>query len=77
MLIKGFIIFMLVAMVASLFAALYFMFTDRGQSTRTVKALTLRIGIWVVLLALLAIASATGIIKPIRGVPPPIERPAS
>lgn len=77
MLVKFFIIFMLVAMLVSLFSALYFMFTDRGQGTRTVKALTYRIGIWVVLLALLALGTATGVLKPINSVVPPISRGAS
>lgn len=77
MLVKSFIILMVVAMLASLFAALYFMFTDRGKGNRTVKALTYRIGIWVVLLALLAIGSATGVLKPLTSVAPPVERPAT
>ncbi len=73
MLVKSFIILMVVAMLASLFAGLYFMFTDRGKSTRTVKALSVRIGIWVVLLALLALGTATGILKPIGSVVPPVQ----
>ncbi len=76
MLVKSFIILMVIAMLASLFAALYFMFTDRGKGDRTVKALTYRIGIWVVLLALLALGSATGVLKPFTSVAPPVDRPA-
>jgi hypothetical protein len=74
MLIKSLIIFMLVAMVVSLFAGLYFMFTDRGKGTRTVKALSVRIGIWVILLALLALATATGVLKPINSIVPPVNQ---
>lgn len=77
MLVKIFIILMLVAMLVSLFSALYFMFTDRGTGTRTVRALTFRIGIWVVLLALLALGSATGVLKPINSVAPPIPHARS
>ena len=77
MLIKFFIVFMLIAMLVSLFSALYFMFADRGKGTRTAKALTYRIGIWVVLLAMLAIGAATGVLKPINSVVPPVTRGAS
>jgi hypothetical protein len=72
MLIKSIIILMLIAMLVSLFSALYFMFTDKGRGTRTVKALTFRIGIWVVLLALLALGTATGVLKPINSIVPPV-----
>ncbi|KAA3625032.1 MAG: twin transmembrane helix small protein [Proteobacteria bacterium] len=77
MLVKLLIVLMLIAMLVSLFSALFFMFTDRGGSKRTVKALTVRVGIWVVLLALLAIGSATGILKPIRSVVPPVAQQES
>jgi glycerol uptake facilitator-like aquaporin len=70
MLIKIFIVVMLIAMLVSLFTALYFMFTDRGRSERTVKALSWRIGIWVVLLALLALGTWTGVIKPSNSLGP-------
>jgi hypothetical protein len=40
----------------SLFSALYFLFTDRGQSHRAVKALTVRVTLSVVLFALLVLA---------------------
>ena len=73
MLVKILIVVMLIAMVASLFAGLYFMFTDRGQSDRTVKALSWRIGIWVVLLAMLALGSATGVIKPSNSLGPQVS----
>ena len=73
MLVKIFVIVMLIAMIASLFSALYFMFTDRGRSERTVKALTWRIGIWVVLLGLLALGTATGVIKPSNSLGPQVS----
>jgi len=74
MLAKTFVVIMLIAIVASLFSALYFMFTDRGKGTRTVKALSVRIGLWVVLLALLAIGTATGVLKPINSIVPPVAQ---
>ncbi|MDH3693831.1 MAG: twin transmembrane helix small protein [Gammaproteobacteria bacterium] len=56
--------FLIVAMVASLFSALWFMVKDRGEGTRTVKALTVRVGIWVFLFVLLGIGVYTGLIEP-------------
>ncbi len=48
----------------SLGSALYFLVRDKGDSTRTVKALTWRIGLSVVLFILLMIAFALGWITP-------------
>jgi drug/metabolite transporter (DMT)-like permease len=42
-----------VAIVASLFSALYFVYQDRGGSTRALKALALRVGLSVGLFAFL------------------------
>jgi len=58
------IILVLVAILASLFSGMYFMIHDRGRSTRTVKALSLRIGLSLLLFILLVIAYLTGIIQP-------------
>ena len=58
------IILVLVAIVASLFSGMYFMIHDRGRSTRSVKALSVRIGLSLLLFALLVIAYLTGIISP-------------
>lgn len=58
------IILVLVAIVASLFSGMYFMIHDRGRSTRNVKALSIRIGLSLLLFALLIIAYLTGIISP-------------
>ena len=56
MFLKVFIIIMVVAMIASLGAAGYFLINDRGESGgRTVWALTIRVGIWVLLFAFLMI----------------------
>lgn len=64
MLVKIVIVVMVVAMLVSLFSALYFMFRDDGGKKRMVKALTWRVGIWVVLLAFLGIGLYTGFIEP-------------
>jgi hypothetical protein len=58
------IVFILLAILASLFSGVYFMLKDRSQSTRNVKALSIRIGLSILLFALLIIAYLTGIIQP-------------
>lgn len=57
------IAFMLV-IVYNLGAGLYYMMIDKGQSNRTVKALTRRIVLSVALIVLIAIGIATGYIQP-------------
>jgi succinate dehydrogenase/fumarate reductase cytochrome b subunit len=57
------IAFMLV-IVYNLGAGLYYMMVDKGQSNRTVKALTRRIVLSVALIVLIAIGIATGHIQP-------------
>lgn len=61
---KIIIIVFLVAIVWNLGAGLYYMMTDKGGSDRTVKALTRRIGLSVVLIVLVIIGIATGVIQP-------------
>jgi hypothetical protein len=51
----GFILF-------SLFSALYFLLKDKGNSTRTVKALTVRVVLSITLFVLLLIGFKTGLI---------------
>ena len=53
MLIKSLVLLMLALIFASLFSALVFLFRDKGQSTRTVQALTWRIGLSLTLFILL------------------------
>jgi hypothetical protein len=53
---------MLLAIVASLFSGLFFLYKDRGTGERTARALTLRIGLSVTLFALLLIGFRTGVI---------------
>lgn len=58
------IVVVLIAILASLFSGMYFMLHDRSRSTRNVKALSIRIGLSLLLFALLIVAYLTGIIKP-------------
>jgi hypothetical protein len=54
-----FVVFIL----ASLFSALYFLLKDKGQSTRTVKALTIRVVLSIALFALLLLGFKLGLIS--------------
>lgn len=56
------VILLLIAIAASLFSALYFLFRDTGHSTRTVKALTTRVSLSIGLFLLLMAAHYFGII---------------
>jgi hypothetical protein len=59
---KIIVILFLIFIVGSLFSALYFLVRDKGQGTRTVKALTVRITLSVILFALLMLGIYTGLI---------------
>ena len=54
----------LVAVVASLFSALYFLYRDRGHGTRMVKALALRVALSASLVVFLVVAYKLGWIAP-------------
>jgi len=58
------IVTFLVVIVYNLGAGLYFMMVDKGQTNRTVKALTWRIGLSVTLILLIILGIYTGVIKP-------------
>lgn len=45
MLIKGLVLILLLAVVLSLFSGLFFLHRDRGQGRRAAQALTLRVGL--------------------------------
>jgi cytochrome bd-type quinol oxidase subunit 2 len=64
MLIKYVIVAFLVAILASLGAALYFMMKDKGESRRMVRSLTVRVGLSVALFVLLFVAWYLGLIEP-------------
>ena len=58
------ILILLAAIIYNLGAGLYFMMHDKGGTDRTVKALTRRIGLSVLLIILVIIGILTGVIKP-------------
>ncbi len=58
------IIVLITLMLASLASAFWYMIKDRGRSNRTVKALTVRISIWVLLFLILVGGVYTGLITP-------------
>lgn len=66
---KVLVVAIFLAILASLGSALVFLIKDQGRSTRTAKALTLRIGISVCLFALLFILWWLGLITP-HGIQP-------
>lgn len=53
---------MLLAIVGSLFSGLFYVYRDRGAGERTVRALTLRIGLSVTLFVALLVAFRIGLI---------------
>lgn len=63
---KILIVGFLVLILASLGSALFYLLNDRGNSSRTARALTLRIGLSVVLFVLLMLAHFSGLIT-LRG----------
>jgi NADH:ubiquinone oxidoreductase subunit 6 (subunit J) len=75
--IKVIIILVFIGIIASLASALFYLVKDKGDSRRTLRALTMRIGLSVGLFAFLMILVALGVIKP-HGVypePPPTAAP--
>lgn len=64
MLAKILIVVIFLGIVASMGSALIFLVKDRGQSDRTLKALTVRIAISVALFVLLFVLWSLGLIAP-------------
>ena len=64
MLVKLLVVLLLIAVIISLFSGLFFLVKDKGQTRRTVNALSVRIGLSVFAFVLLMIAAATGLITP-------------
>ncbi len=62
MLIKAVVILLLVLIIGSLFSGLLFMFKDKSNSDRMVKALTIRIGLSIFLFILLMAGFYFGLI---------------
>jgi len=64
MLFKIVVVLALFVIIASLFSALYFLAKDKDGGTRTVRALTLRIGLSITLFLLLLLGYYFGLIGP-------------
>ena len=64
MLQKLIIVAFLLVILYNLGAGLYYMLTDKGQTDRTVNALTRRIAVSVVLILLIILGIWTGVIRP-------------
>lgn len=64
LLVKLIVVILLLFILVSLFSGMVFMLKDRGNTDRTVKALSLRIGLSLLVFILLLVAFATGLITP-------------
>ena len=69
MITKIIVILFLLAIVGSLFSGLFFLMKDKGTSERTVRALTVRFSLSVLLFILLMIGFATGLLQPHGAIP--------
>lgn len=63
LLVKFIVLLLLGFVIVSLFSGLYFLVKDKGQSNRTVNALSLRIGLSILAILIVIIAGATGVIE--------------
>jgi len=64
MLSKLIVVLFLFVIIGSLFSGLYYLVRDKGTSERTVRALTVRISLSVLLFVLLMLGYATGVLQP-------------
>ena len=64
MITKVIIVMFLLGIIGSLFSGLFFLMKDKGTSERTVRALTVRVSLSVLLFILLMIGFATGVLQP-------------
>ena len=69
MLAKLVVVVIFIGVLASLASGLFFLVKDKGRSERTVRALTIRVGVSIGLLCLLVLLWALGLIEP-HGVRP-------
>ena len=73
--VKFMVLLLLGFVIVSLFTGLYFLVKDKGQTNRTVNALSVRIGLSILAIVIVVIAGATGIIEinpsPLSGATPP------
>ena len=61
--VKFIVLLLLGFVIVSLFTGLYFLVKDKGQTNRTVNALSVRIGLSILAIIIVVIAGATGIIE--------------
>jgi len=61
--VKLIVLLLLGFVIISLFSGLYFLVKDKGQTNRTVNALSLRIGLSILAIVVVMIAGATGVIE--------------
>ena len=71
MIVNAFIVLVFLAILASLVSGMFYLIRDKGNSPRTVKALTWRISLSLGLFILLIIGYAAGIVKPHDVIPDP------
>jgi hypothetical protein len=64
MLAKILVVLILLVIIGSLFSGLFYLVKDKGTSERTVRALTVRISLSVLLFVLLMLGYATGVLQP-------------
>ena len=63
LLVKVIVLLLLGFVVISLFFGLFFLVKDKGQTNRTVNALSVRIGLSILAIVVVMIAGATGVIE--------------
>lgn len=63
LLVKMIVLILLLMVVISLFSGLFFLVKDKGQTKRTVNALSIRIGLSILIIVVIMIAAATGVIE--------------
>jgi hypothetical protein len=77
--VKVLVVLILLGIVGSLGSALYYLYKDRERSPRTVKALTVRIGLSIGLFFLLLALGGLGLLRPhgigagLRQAAPPVQ----
>ncbi|ASJ71153.1 twin transmembrane helix small protein [Granulosicoccus antarcticus] len=77
--VKFILLLLLGFVIVSLFTGLYFLVKDKGQTNRTVNALSVRIGLSLLAIVIVIIAGATGVIEinprplSIRPAPPIVD----
>lgn len=63
LLVKLLVLLLLGFTIISLFSAMFFMVKDKGQTKRSVNALSVRIGLSIVIIIIIMIAGFTGVIE--------------